>query len=420
MSRGPRSAAVARDWGSDDSATPVLHVDMDAFFASVEIALRPELRGSPVIVGRHDRGVVVAASYEARVFGVRSAMPMSRALRMCPQATVIPPTHGRYHEVSTAVMQLLRDITPQVEAVSIDEAFLDVSSVLKTWNSPVALARHIRREVAREHDVTCSVGIGASPVVAKLASTHAKPDGLLLIPAARTVEFLHELPVGAIPGVGPRTEETLHEWGIQTVAQLAHTELSVLMRIIGRAQSQRLHQIAWHRYEWDIKPERAEKSVGTETTFETDVRDRDELRRSILALADRTAARARRAGVLGKVVALKVRTNDFKTFTRSRTLAVPIDDAQTLNRIAQELFAAHAPNKAIRLLGVRLEGLSAADATPRQLSFDTLLEPQRTSTTDVTRLVDQVRERFGSQALKPGTLVERAGRDAEHDQGELS
>lgn len=420
MSRGPRSTSVARNWGDDDSGTPVLHVDMDAFFASVEIALRPQLRGKPVIVGRHDRGVVVAASYEARAFGVRAAMPMARARRLCPAATVIPPTHNRYHEVSAQVMDMLRDITPRVEVLSIDEAYLDVTGALKKWGSATKIAHHIRAEVARIHEVTCSVGVASSPVVAKLASTHAKPDGLLLIPRARTLEFLHELPVGALPGVGPRTEETLHEWGIHTVENLAHTDLPVLTRIIGRAHALRLHQIAWQRQAWEINPDRAEKSVGTETTFETDVRDVAQLRRTILALADRTAARARRAEVVGSVVAIKVRTADFATFSRSRTLPSPIDDAPTLNRVAQELFAAHAPSKAIRLLGVRLEGLSATETTPRQLSFESIFAPAPTSTPQVTKLVDQVRERFGAEALKPGTLVERAGRDAEDGTGELS
>ena len=420
MSRGPRSTSVARNWGDDDSGAAVLHVDMDAFFASVEIALRPQLRGKPVIVGRHDRGVVVAASYEARAFGVRAAMPMARARRLCPAATVIPPTHKRYHEVSAHVMDMLRNITPRVEVLSIDEAYLDVTGALKRWGSATKIAHHIRAEVARIHDVTCSVGIASSPVVAKLASTHAKPDGLLLIPQARTLEFLHELPVGALPGVGPRTEETLHEWGIHTVENLAHTDLPVLTRIIGRAHALRLHQMAWQRQAWEINSDRSEKSVGTETTFETDVRDAAQLRRTILALADRTAARARRAQVVGSVVAIKVRTADFATFSRSRTLPSPIDDAPTLNRVAQELFAAHAPSKAIRLLGVRLEGLSATETTPRQLSFESIFAPAPTSTPKVTKLVDQVRERFGVEALKPGTLVERAGRDAEDGTGELS
>lgn len=420
MSRGPRASFVARNWGDDDSATPVLHVDMDAFFASVEIALRPELRGKPVIVGRHDRGVVVAASYEARVFGVRSAMPMSRAVRMCPQATIIPPTHGRYHEVSTAVMTMLRDITPQVEVVSIDEAYLDISSVRRTWGSALNIARHIRQNVARDHNVTASVGIASSPVVAKLASTHAKPDGLLLIPHDVTVAFLHELPVGAIPGVGPRSEEALIQWGIHTVEQLAHTDLEILAKIVGRASAIRLNEIAWNRHAWEITPDRAEKSIGTETTFEVDVRDRNEISRSIYALADKTAARARRANMVGRVVVLKVRTADFKTFSRSRTLSVPTDDARVLNQVCQELFTAHAPQQAIRLLGVRIEGITDAESTPQQLSFDDLAPKASGSERKVINLVDQVREKFGANALKPGTLVQRTGRDAQDGRSELS
>lgn len=420
MSRGPRSQTVARNWGDDDSATDVLHVDMDAFFASVEIALRPDLRGKPVIVGRHDRGVVVAASYEARAFGVRAAMPMSRAVRMCPRATIIPPTHGRYHEVSSAVMAMLRDITPDVEVVSIDEAYLDISGVRRTWGSAVSIARHIRSQVAADHNLTCSVGVASSPVVAKLASTHAKPDGLLLIPEAATVDFLHELPVGAIPGVGPRSEETLNGWGIHTVKQLAHTDRAVLTKIIGTAAAVRLHNIAWNRHKWQIVPDRAEKSIGTETTFNIDLRDRGEIERVIFELSDRTAARARRAEMVGRVVVLKVRTDDFSTFSRSRTLDVPTDDPKIIKSVCTELFAAHAPNKPIRLLGVRLEGISDVASTPQQLTFDDL-DPQPSHTDrGVIDLVDQVRERFGSQALKPGSLVQRTGRDAQDDQSELS
>lgn len=422
VSRGPRAVNVSRNWGDDDRDTAILHVDMDAFFASVEIALRPELRGKPVIVGGRDRGVVVAASYEARAFGVRSAMPMSRAIAMCPRAVVIPPTHGRYHEISAEVMGMLADITPQLEVVSIDEAYLDISSVRRHWGSAVQIARHIREQVSRRHGLTCSVGVANSPVVAKLASTHAKPDGLLLIPAAATVEFLHQLPVGAIPGVGPRSEAALSDWGITTVAELAHTDTEILTRILGSAAARRLKEIAWNRENWSISPDRAEKSIGTETTFQTDVHDRQELDRWLLRLADRTAARLRKAGVVGKVVALKVRTGDFTTFSRSRTLPVPTDDPAVIIPVIRELFAQHAPRQGIRLLGVRLEGLSETASTPMQLSFDDLgsSHPQKAESRRVVNLLDQVRERFGKEALKPGSLIESTGRSSQDDESELS
>ena len=206
MSRAPRNENVRRDWGGDDTATPIMHVDMDAFFAAVELVDRPELRGLPVIVGGAHRGVVLSATYEARAAGVQSAMPMSRARALCPQAIVIPPDHRRYCDVSKSVMRILGDITPVIEPLSIDEAFLDVSGARRRIGSPARIGELIRARIADELDVAASVGIASTKFVAKLASSHAKPDGMLLIPHEATVPFLHSLPVGALWGVGERTE----------------------------------------------------------------------------------------------------------------------------------------------------------------------------------------------------------------------
>lgn len=387
---------------------------MDAFFASVEIADHPQLRGKPVIVGHGDRGVVTAASYEARPFGVRSAMPMTQARRLCPQAIVVPPHHERYREVSSSVMNLLHQITPVMEAVSIDEAFLDVTGSIKRAGSPVAIAQRIRHRVEAEHNVTCSVGVASSTMVAKLASTHAKPDGLLLIPDQRALEFLHQLPVGALQGVGPKTEKRLSQWGINTVKQLAHTEEEVLFNLLGKTHTERLKAQAWHQVKGTINPHRVEKSVGTETTLEADSRDRGEWRRIVWQLSNSTARRAQKSHVAGKVVVLKVRTGDFETFTRSRTIAHAINGALDIYQVAKELLTAHAPSQAVRLLGVRLEGLIPADEINEQLTLDPALEPASTEDsnegkqiqeTHVTKLWDQLRDRFGDHVVMPGSLV---------------
>ena len=243
MSRRP-PARVGRDWGEDDTGCPILHVDMDAFFASVELVRRPEVRGRPVIVGGAERGVGVAATYEARAFGVHSAMPMAQARRRCPQAVVLPPDIERYREVSRAVMALFDEVTDLVEQVSIDEAFLDVSGSLRRLGRPLDVARWIRSEVADRLQVTCSVGVADCKFVAKIASGAAKPDGLLLVPHAHTVDFLHTLPGESLWGVGERTREALARWGITTVAELAATALTDVQRAVDLTQNVGVLEIA--------------------------------------------------------------------------------------------------------------------------------------------------------------------------------
>ena len=247
MSRAPRSTQARRDWGSDDSGTPILHVDMDAFFVSVELMDRPELAGKPVAVGGKERGVVSAASYEARTYGVNSAMPVGQAFRRCPQLIMLPPNGARYSAVSKQVMAILRDITPLVEQVSVDEAFLDVSGARRLFGSPVQIAMDLRQRVRTEVGVPASVGIAATKHVAKVASAHAKPDGLLLIPESATTRFLHSLPVGALWGVGEKTRERLEIQGVETVADLANLGKERLIRILGRAGGTHLYELAMGR-----------------------------------------------------------------------------------------------------------------------------------------------------------------------------
>ncbi|WP_043503369.1 DNA polymerase IV [Georgenia sp. SUBG003] len=402
MSRAPRSAAARRSWGDDDSGCTILHVDMDAFFVSVELLDRPELRGRPVIVGGDHRGVVAAASYEARAFGVHSAMPAARAKVLCPQAVVLPGRHDRYAEVSREVMSVLADVTPAMEQVSIDEAFLDVAGAVRRMGPPVEIATWIRQEVHRRCGVPASVGVAASKHVAKLASTHAKPDGLLLVPADATVAFLHSLPVGALWGVGEKTQEALERHGIETVAQLAATPLTVLHRTLGVAAGQRLHELAWGIDPRRVEPTRVEKSVGTETTFAEDVTDRSRLEKVLLRQAHECAARLRADGMLARTVAIKVRHADFTTLSRSRTLPVPTDLAHGINVAARELLAGvEIPPGGIRLLGVRAERLTPAATTGVQGVLDD--DPQRAL---AERAMDGVRARFGSQVLRPATLLD--------------
>lgn len=402
MSRGPRSALARRDWGSDDDGCSILHVDMDAFFASVELARRPQLRGLPVIVGGAQRGVVLAATYEARAFGVHSAMPMTQALRLAPQAVVVPPDHHTYREVSEGVMGVLRDVTALVEQVSVDEAFLDVAGARRRVGRPAAIAELIRRQVRERYGITCSVGIAATKFVAKLASSQAKPDGVLLVPRAATVDFLHVLPVGALWGVGERTEAALARWGITTVAELADSDLATVQRAVGKVAGAHLHDLAWGRDPRPVHPGREEKSIGAEETFEQDVADPAVVQVKALELADRCAARLRTHGLVARTVAVKVRASDFRTLTRARTLATPTDVGREIYLAARELLAGvDLGGLPVRLVGVRAEGLSAAADTVRQPTLDEAVEERTGDRREAERAMDQVRDRFGSRAIWP-------------------
>ena len=323
MSRAPRSKEARRFWGDDDSDVGILHVDMDAFFVSVELLDRPELAGKPVAVGGAERGVVSAASYEAREFGVNSAMPVARALRACPHLTMIPPRHGRYSEVSRQIMDILHDVTPLVEKLSVDEAFLDVGGARRLMGGPVRIATDLRARIRREVGVPASVGIAATKHVAKIASAHAKPDGLLLIPRSATIAFLHGLPVGALWGVGEKTRARLANQGIETVGELADAGPERLARILGRAHGTHLYRLAMGQDPRPVQTSREEKSIGKEETFFEHVADRGKLEKILLAQAHATARRLRRARLTARTVAIKVRFADFTTITRSTTFARP-------------------------------------------------------------------------------------------------
>ncbi|MGI5292421.1 DNA polymerase IV [Nonomuraea polychroma] len=389
--------------GVDDSGCPILHVDMDAFFASVELLERPELRGHPVIVGSPaGRGVVLSATYEARAFGVHSAMPMSRARRLCPQATIIPPSHGKYSEVSKGVMEIFHAITPLVEPIASDEAFLDVGGARRRLGSPAAVAAMIREQVLDRYGITCSVGVASSKFVAKLASKQCKPDGLLVVPADQVVDFLHPLPVSALWGVGERTEQSLVRLGIRTVGDLARVPPATLQRELGHAAGGHLAALAWGRDERPVSSHVPDKSIGNEETFATDVDDPEVIRRELLRLSERVAARMRKGGHVGRTVSVKLRRADFTTITRSRTLREATDVAQVIYTTACELYrAAGLERVRLRLVGVRMENLRPAEEATHQLG----LGERETGWREAEQAMDKAIRRFGPDAVLPASLV---------------
>jgi DNA polymerase-4 len=388
---------------ADDTGCTVLHVDMDAFYASVSLLDHPHLRGTPVIVGGGGtRGVVLSATYEARRFGVHSAMPMTRARRLCPQATVLEPQPERYSAVSAAVMEIFREVTPLVEPLSLDEAFLDVAGAGRRLGRPAVIGETIRARVADEQGITCSVGVASTKFVAKLASTRAKPDGLVVVPADGVVEYLHPLPVSALWGVGERTEEVLTRLGMRTVGDLARTPRTTLERALGPAAVAHLADLAWGIDARSVVPGEPDKSIGAEETFATDVDDAQVVLRELLRLSEKVAARLRSAGYVGRTVSIKVRFADFTTITRSRTLRDPTDVGREVYATARALFDALGLQRArLRLVGVRVEGLVDAAERAEQL----LLDAPEHGWRDAEVAVDRASRRFGRGVVRPGTLL---------------
>ena len=402
----------------DDTGCTVLHVDMDAFYASASLISRPELRGRPVIIGgASGRSVVLSATYEARAFGVTSAMPMARAQRLCPQAVIIEPDHRRYAAISEAVMATFATITDSVEPLSLDEAFLDVAGAVRRLGRPTQIAEQLRDTIADEQGITCSVGVASTKFVAKLASTLAKPDGLIVVPREEVVAFLHQLPVGAIWGVGDKTKEHLHRLGLRTVADLAHTPLETLQRALGDVAGRSLHDLAWGRDPRSVVPERREKSIGADETFAHDIDDPVRIHRELLRLADRTAARARSAGMMGRTVSIKVRFSDFTTITRAKTLRHHTDVSHDIFATARELYDRLGLQRArIRLVGVRLEGLVPSAVAPIQATLD---EPEH-GWREADRAVDRASARFGAGSVRPASLMPDRPSGSQRERRDLS
>jgi DNA polymerase-4 len=378
---------------------------MDAFYASVEIRDRPELAGQPVVVGGDGtRGVVLSATYEARAYGVRSAMPVIRARRLCPRAIFVPPRHRVYAAVSKEVMAIFASVTPVVEPLALDEAFLDVSGAVRLLGTPARIAEQIRATVAGQQSITCSVGVAPSKFVAKIASVRCKPDGLLVVPKDDVLGFLHQLPVSALWGVGERTGEVLARLGLRTVGDIARTPLGALQRELGVAHGNHLAALAGGRDERSVTPHAPEKSIGAEETFDTDVADPERIRRELLRLSGRTADGLRAGGHVARTISVKLRLANFKTMTRSRTLTHPTDVSREIYATACALYAASGLDSGarLRLVGVRASGLVPVARATAQPTLDERPAGWR----EAEKAVDLIAKRFGANAVRPASLVE--------------
>lgn len=373
----------------------ILHVDMDAFYASVEQRDNPSLRGKPVVVGGQTRGVVAAASYEVRKFGVRSAMPMRDALRRCPDLVRVPPRMSHYQAVSKEVFSIFREFTPLVEGLSLDEAFLDVSSSLQLFGDEVTIAREIKSRILERTSLAASVGVAPNKLVAKIASDLDKPDGLFVVTAANMTEVLDPLPVRVIPGIGPETLGKLNKVNIHKIADLRLAPDRDLEPIFGRF-TQRTRERAAGIDDRPVQPSRADKSISAEETFDEDLAERKAMRRELLRLSERTASRIRAKELVAGTVQVKIRQSDFTTFTRQCSLRPPGNSTDMLYTSAVRLldaWLAEFPGARIRLLGVGGSDL-AKDAQPD------LFAPQETKgPSQIDQTVDDIRDRFGDNSL---------------------
>jgi DNA polymerase-4 len=388
----------------------ILHVDMDAFYASVAELDHPELRGKAVVVGAGARGVVLSANYAARKFGIRAAMPVGRAQRMAPNAIFIAPDHHRYSEISERVMKIFESFTPLVEPISLDEAFLDVTGARKLLGTGREIATAIRARVEQEERITCSVGIAPSKFIAKLASQHCKPNGMLEITTDRILTFLHPLPVGAIWGVGPKTAEQLERLGLHTVADIANTPRSTLIRALGDAAGASLYELAWGRDYRDVTPEEPDKSISAAETFSTDLDNPIEILQEFLRMTENATARLREKGLFAKTISIKVRFADFSTINRSKTLPLAIDSTHEVYEVVKALYLALKIDRArLRLVGVALENLQ--DDSPEQL----VLGAREKGWRDAESAIDRAKARFGRGSVRPGRLIQAESDEDEED-----
>ncbi len=380
-------------------ARVIFHVDMDAFFASVEVLDEPSLAGKPVLVGgRGNRSVVSAASYEARVFGCRSAMPMMRALTLCPQAIVRPVRFERYRQVSQQVFEIFERYTPQIQPISVDEAFLDLTGTTSAAD-PRATAARIKREVKAETGCTASVGVSHNKFLAKLASDLEKPDGLTLFGPDEVDRILPTLAVNKIWGVGPRTAARLEGYAIRTIGDLRNCDLQWLTNRIGN-DAQRYIDLAHGRDAREVVTDRTAKSIGQERTFGTDLDSVDEVRTFLLAEAEEVAARVRRSAVRAGGVSVKIRYGDFETITRSRSLKAPTDITAEIWAAASGIFDAWAAKsfRPVRLIGVTAERLSTLPEAGRQGQL--FIDPQSEKQGHVDKAVDAIAAKFGKGTVR--------------------
>ncbi|MGI9624982.1 MAG: DNA polymerase IV [Acidimicrobiales bacterium] len=396
----------------------ILHVDMDAFYASVELVRRPELRGKPVIVGGEgQRGVVAAASYEARVYGIRSAMASVQARRLCPDAVFLPGDHAHYAEVSGRVMSVLKTFTPLVEPLSLDEAFLDVSGSAKLHGQPAEIGSRIRTEIFETEQLTCSVGVAPNKFLAKLATEEAKPTpgpqgpiygtGVFEVHPDRVQQFLDPLPVRAIWGVGPATASRLDRLGVATVHDLRMLPRATLVGSLGNAHGSHLYELARGWDDRSVEPDQGIKSVSHEETFATDLFDGDRLDAEAVRMADSVGNRLRAGDIRGRTINIKVRFGDFRTITRAVTVPSATNSGVVIATEAKRLLSLIDLSPGVRLLGVGVSALSGA-AEGDQLSFDDL-ETNGRDWSDAEDAVDDIRGRFGDSAIGPASSLGRAG-----------
>jgi DNA polymerase-4 len=394
---------------------------MNAFYASVEVIEDPSLAGKPLIVGGSgDRGVVASCSYEARAYGIHSAMPSAQARRLCPRAVFVHGDHARYGEYSRRIHDVFSSFTPLVEGVALDEAYLDVTGARLLFGPGPRIADAVRRRVRDDVGLDSAVGVATTKLVAKLASKAAKPraslrgldpgPGVVVVEPGTELAFLHPLAVSALPGVGPGTHSRLARFGVLTVGDLAAIPLDTLTASLGPSLGRHLHDLARARDDRRVEPERAAKSVGHEETYARDLVEAAELRREVVRLADAVSARLRASGLTGRTVTVKVRFHDHATITRSHTDTDPLDTGPELVKAASSLLAQVDSSNGVRLLGVSVSGLAAGGA--RQLSLDWAGEGGATAGpgwAQASRAVDEVRSRFGEAAVGPAALLDERG-----------
>ncbi|MFZ9308777.1 MAG: DNA polymerase IV [Candidatus Nanopelagicales bacterium] len=383
--------------------TPILHVDMDAFYASVEIRDDEKLLGIPVIVGGgSNRSVVLSATYEARALGVKAAMPMSQARRLAPQAIIVSPNFELYAEISRQVMEVFHSFTPLVEPLSLDEAFLDVSGSRKLIGEPLALAQQIRERIWYEQGITCSVGVAPNKFVAKLASTAIKPNGVLQVLPNEVISFLHPLPIGALWGVGAKTEELLRKLGIKKVADLAYLSEGILAKVIGSSMAEHLINLAWGRDERRVIAERSEKSISNEMTFAYDLADTEEIEKYLYELGLKVSKRLKEHDYLAGTISIKLRAGDFSTLTRSKTLLAPTNTTYEIYQVTKSLLAQTKNRKPVRLLGVKAEKLLPQEDAWNQLDLGQI----ELAWLKADSAMAKVQNKFGDAALLPARLLE--------------
>ena len=391
---------------SENIAT-ILHVDMDAFYASVEERDDPKLKGKAVVVGVGKRGVVSAANYEARKFGIRAAMPIYKAKALAPHAVFIAPNMARYAEVSEQVMAIFRDVTPHVEPISLDEAFLDVTGARRLLGSGIEIADQIRKRVEKDLGITCSVGIAHNKFIAKIASGHCKPNGVLEVDPDKMLEFLHPLAANEIWGVGPKTNELLEKMGLFTIADIANTPRSTLIRVLGQASGASLYELAWGRDYRDVITEHAEKSISASQTFDVDLYQPEEILKEFLRLTEKSADRMRAKGLATNTISIKVRFADFKTISRSKTLDLPTTGTQEIFEVAKSLYLGLELDRVlVRLVGVSLDSLVENDDVTQMV-----LGERTSSWQQADRAIDRVKAKFGRSSLRPARLVDDKDED---------